>query len=94
MDKMWDIGRSTHEKLRQEWEEEGVLEEKIEEHRDKFEDRFEDALEADISPHPYKVYRNIVEEQEITEEERLVLEELKDEYAEKWKEQKKQEREN
>lgn len=64
----------------------------IEEHGDKFRPRFQEALEEDVPTHPYKVYREIVEEaEELTTEEQAVLKDLKDEYVKKWLEKKRDE---
>lgn len=84
MASMWDIGKSSKEKLADEWEEEGVLKDKVEQHRDKFEDRFRDNMNQDVPTHPYKIYRNIVESNDLSDEERIALEHMKDEFAERW----------
>lgn len=81
---MWDIGKSSKEKLADSWESKGVLEEKVEQHRDKFEDRFQENMQKDVPTHPYKIFRNIVESNELTDEERIALEQMKDEFAEEW----------
>ncbi|MFB6191475.1 MAG: hypothetical protein ABEJ07_04250 [Candidatus Nanohaloarchaea archaeon] len=84
MASMWDIGKSSKEKLADEWEEEGVLKDKVEQHRDKFEDRFRNNMNQDVPTHPYKIYRNIVESNDLSDEERIALEEMKDEFADRW----------
>lgn len=81
---MWDIGKSSKEKLADEWEEEGVLQDKVEQHRDKFEERFKQNMNQDVPTHPYKIYRNIVESNDLSDEERIALEEMKDEFADRW----------
>lgn len=84
MASMWDIGKSSKEKLADEWEEQGVLEDKIEQHRDKFEEKFRQNMSEDVPTHPYKIYRNIVESKELSDEERIALEHMKDEFSEEW----------
>lgn len=84
MASMWDIGKSSKEKLADEWEDDGVLEDKVEQHRDKFEDEFRNNMNQDVPTHPYKIYRNIVESNELSDEERIALEHMKDEFAEEW----------
>jgi hypothetical protein len=84
MASMWDIGKSTKEKLADSWENDGVLEEKVSQHREKFEEEFVDNMEKDVPTHPYKIYRNIVENQELSDEERIALEQMKDEFSERW----------
>lgn len=84
MASMWDIGKSSKEKLADEWEEQGVLEDKIEQHRDKFEEEFRKNMSEDVPTHPYKIYRNIVESKELSDEERIALEHMKDEFSEEW----------
>ncbi|MFB6204731.1 MAG: hypothetical protein ABEJ69_03755 [Candidatus Nanohaloarchaea archaeon] len=84
MASLWDIGKSTKEKLADEWESNGVLEEKVEQHRDKFEDEFRQNMQEDVPTHPYKIYREIVESRELSDEERIALEFMKDEFSEKW----------
>ncbi len=81
---MWDIGKSSKEKLADQWEEKGVLEEKVEKHRDKFEDKFRNNMDEEVPTHPYKIYRNIVESKELSDEERIALEHMKDEFADQW----------
>lgn len=81
---MWDIGKSSKEKLADEWEEQGVLEDKVEQHREKFEDKFRNNMNEEVPTHPYKVFRNIVESNELSDEERIALEHMKDEFAERW----------
>lgn len=69
-----------------------VTDQLMEEHADKFRDRFEENHQKDIPTHPYKVYRDIVENNaDLTTDERVVLRHLKDKYAEKWKEKKERE---
>lgn len=84
MASMWDIGKSSKEKLADSWEEDGVLEEKVEEHREKFEEEFRDNMNKEVPTHPYKIYRNIVENKELNDEERIALEQMKDEFSERW----------
>lgn len=84
MASMWDIGKSSKEKLADEWEDRGVLEEKVEQHRDKFEEEFRENMDRDVPTHPYKIYRNIVESKELSDEERIALEHMKDEFSEQW----------
>lgn len=84
MASMWDIGKSSKEKLADSWEDDGVLEEKVEKHRDKFEDEFKENMNKEVPTHPYKIYRNIVENKELSDEERIALEQMKDEFSEEW----------
>lgn len=84
MPSLWDIGKSSKEKLSDTWEEDGVLEEKVEQHRHKFEDKFKENMSQDVPTHPYKVYRNILESKELEDEEKIALERMKDEFANKW----------
>ncbi len=84
MASMWDIGKSSKEKLADTWEDEGILEEKVEQHRDKFEEKFRENMNRDVPTHPYKIYRNIVENKELSDEERIALERMKDEFSEQW----------
>ncbi len=84
MASLWDIGKSRKEKLADQWENNGVLEEKVQKHRDKFESRFRENMNQDVPTHPYKVYRNIVESNELSDEERIALEHMKDEFSEQW----------
>lgn len=84
MASMWDIGKSSKEKLADSWEDNGVLEEKVDQHREKFEDRFRDNMDEEVPTHPYKIFRNIVENNELSDEERIALEQMKDEFSEKW----------
>lgn len=84
MASMWDIGKTSKEKLADSWEDQGVLEEKVNQHRDKFEDRFRENMDEDVPTHPYKIFRNIVENNELSDEERIALEQMKDEFSEKW----------
>ena len=84
MASMWDIGKTSKEKLADTWEDKGVLEEKVNQHRAKFEDRFRDNMDEEVPTHPYKIFRNIVENNELSDEERIALEQMKDEFSEKW----------
>jgi hypothetical protein len=84
MASLWDIGRSKKEKLADEWKDNGVLEDKVQKHRDKFEDRFRNNMEEEVPTHPYKIYREIVENNDLTEEEKIALEHMKDEFSEQW----------
>lgn len=84
MASMLDIGKSSKERLADEWEDQGVLEEKVEQHRDKFENEFRKNMQEDVPTHPYKIYRDIVENRELTDEERIALEHMKDEFSEQW----------
>ncbi len=84
MASLWDIGKSKKEKLADEWKENGVLEDKVQKHRDKFEDRFRNNMEEEVPTHPYKIYREIVENNNLTEEEKIALEHMKDEFSEQW----------
>ena len=84
MASLWDIGKSKKEKLADEWKKNGVLEDKVEKHRDKFECRFRNNMEEEVPTHPYKIYREIVENNELTEEEKIALEHMKDEFSEQW----------
>mgnify|MGYP000176086631 FL=1 len=84
MASLWDIGKSRKEKLADEWEDSGVLEKKVEQHREKFEDEFRKNMNEDVPTHPYKIYREIVENNDLTEEEKIALEHMKDEFSEQW----------
>jgi hypothetical protein len=84
MASLWDIGKSKKEKLADEWKENGVLEDKVQKHRDKFEDRFRNNMDEEVPTHPYKIYREIVENNDLTEEEKIALEHMKDEFSEQW----------
>jgi hypothetical protein len=84
MASLWDIGKSKKEKLADEWKENGVLEEKIQKHRDKFEEEFRNNMNEKVPTHPYKIYREIVENNDLTEEEKIALEHMKDEFSEQW----------
>jgi hypothetical protein len=84
MASLWDIGKSKKEKLADEWKDNGVLEDKVQKHRDKFEDRFRNNMEEEVPTHPYKIYREIVENNDLTEEEKIALEHMKDEFSEQW----------
>lgn len=63
----------------------------MEEHEDQFRPQFQEKLDEDIPTHPYKVYREIIESQDLSNDEKAVLKALKDEYIEKWTEQKEDE---
>ena len=84
MASLWDIGKSTEEKLADELKDSGEFQEMVEQHRDKFEPKFEQNMNQDVPTHPYKIYRNIVESNELSDEEKVALEQMKDEFAEKW----------
>lgn len=84
MASLWDIGKSKKEKLADEWKENGVLEDKVQKHRDKFEKRFQQNMDEEVPTHPYKIYREIVENNDLTEEEKIALEHMKDEFSEQW----------
>jgi hypothetical protein len=84
MASLWDLDKSKKEKLADEWEENGVLEEKVEKHRAKFEKKFKNNMNAEVPTHPYKLYREIVENNELSEEEKIALEHMKDEFSEEW----------
>ncbi|MFT4892754.1 MAG: hypothetical protein ACI8Z7_000542 [Candidatus Nanohaloarchaea archaeon] len=84
MASLWDIGKSTEEKLADELKDNGEFQEMVEQHREKFEPRFEDNMNQDVPTHPYKIYRNIVESNELSDEEKVALEQMKDEFADKW----------
>lgn len=84
MASLWDIGKSRKEKLADEWEDDGVLEEKVEKHREKFEDRFQENMQQEVPTHPYKIFREIVESNDLSDEERIALEQMKDEFSEQW----------
>jgi hypothetical protein len=90
MPSLWDIGKSSKEKLTDSWEEDGILQEKVDQHRHKFEDDFRENMQEDVPTHPYKIYRNIVENRELEDEEKIALEHMKDEFAEKWQDLKQQ----
>jgi hypothetical protein len=84
MASLWDIGKSKKEKLADEWKENGVLEDKVQKHRDKFEQEFRSNMQQEVPTHPYKIYRDIVENNDLTEEEKIALEQMKDEFSEQW----------
>lgn len=84
MASLWDIGKSRKEKLADQWEDSGVLEQKVEKHREKFEDEFRKNMNEEVPTHPYKIYREIVESNELSDEERIALEHMKDEFSEQW----------
>lgn len=81
---IWDMGKSETEKLADEWKEKGELQDKIDKHRGKFEDKFRANMKKDVPVHPYKLYREIVENKDLSESEKVVLEQIKDEFSEKW----------
>jgi hypothetical protein len=80
---LWDIGRTRPQDKHSEEE----VQDEIEEYRP----RFQENHREDIPTHPYKIYRDIVENQELSVEEKAAVHHLKDEYADKWKQKKKQE---
>ena len=80
MSQLWDIGRTYP------WDE--YSEQEVKQEIQEFMDRFEEELEKEIPLHPYKIYRNIVESQELNAREQAALHHLKDEYTEKWKQKK------
>jgi hypothetical protein len=84
MASLWDIGKSSEEKLADEWEDNGVLEDKVSQHRHKFENKFRENMDEEVPTHPYKIYREIVESNELSDEEKIALEQMKDEFAEQW----------
>ncbi|MFB6144991.1 MAG: hypothetical protein ABEJ99_00625 [Candidatus Nanohaloarchaea archaeon] len=84
MASLWDIGKSSEEKLADEWKDNDQYEEMVEEHRHKFEDKFEKNMSNDVPTHPYKIYRRIVESNELSDEEKVALRQMKDEFSEKW----------
>ncbi|MFB1064922.1 hypothetical protein [Natrinema sp. H-ect4] len=63
----------------------------MEEHGGKFRPQFQQNHEEDVPTHPYKIYREIVENRKLSDDEKAVLKALKAEYAEKWLEQKRDE---
>lgn len=90
MPSLWDLGKSSKEKLTDSWEEDGILKDKVDQHRHKFEQDFKQNMQEDVPTHPYKVYRNIVENRELEDEEKIALEQMKDEFADRWQELKNQ----
>lgn len=88
MNSLWDISKTTVSQREDELREENRFEEVVDEHREKFDSEFKEALKEDPAPHPYKIYRNIVESRELETEEKMVLEHLKDRYSDKWENQK------
>lgn len=84
MASLWDIGKSSEEKLADEWKDNGEFQQNIEQHKEKFEDRFQENMNKDVPTHPYKIYRNIIESNELSDEEKVALENMKDEFAERW----------
>jgi hypothetical protein len=83
---LWDIGRSQPRDKHEETE--------VEEEKERFRSRFEENHGKEIPQHPYKIYRDIVGSKELSEEERAALYYLKDEYADKWEEAKRDEVKN
>ena len=77
---LWDIGDS---KL-----DEDPSDELMEKHEDEFRPAFDENMAEDVPTHPYKVYRSIVEDQDLSDEQKIVLRELKEEYSDKWMEMK------
>ncbi len=90
MPSLWDLGKSSTEKINDSWEENGILKEKVDQHRHKFEQDFRENMQEEVPTHPYKVYRNIVENRELEDEEKVALEHMKDEFADQWQELKNQ----
>lgn len=90
MPSLWDLGKSSEEKLTDSWEEDGILKQKVDQHRHKFEQDFKQNMQEEVPTHPYKVYRNIVENRELEDEEKVALEHMKDEFADRWQELKNQ----
>ena len=86
MASLWDIGKSTEEKLADEWRENEQFERQVDRHRHKFQDRFEDNMQQEVPTHPYKIFREIVEANELSDEERVALEEIKEEFSGRWQE--------
>lgn len=84
MASLWDIGKSSEEKLADEWKNNDEFEEMVSEHRHKFEEEFRENMNKDVPTHPYKVYRDIVESNELSDEEKVILQHMKDEFSEKW----------
>ena len=84
MASLWDLGKSRKEKLADQWEDTGVLQDKVEQHREKFSEHFKQNMDQEVPTHPYKIYREIVESNELSDEERIALEHMKDEYSERW----------
>lgn len=83
MTELWEIGRTLP------WDK--YSEEEVEEDIEEYRPRFEQNHREDIPTHPYKIYREIVETEELNELERAALHHLKDEYADKWKQKKQRE---
>lgn len=79
MNDLWEIGEPEWKDLRRE-----EVQEEIEEYRP----RFKEELSRETPRHPYKVHRDIMENEEITDRHRAALNYLKDEYTQKWEEKK------
>jgi 3-hydroxyacyl-CoA dehydrogenase len=77
---LWDIAPQ------QPWDKHGR--EEVQKEMEEYRPRFEETLQEEPPTHPYKVYRDIVESQELTEKEKAAIYHLKDEYAKKWREEK------
>jgi hypothetical protein len=77
---LWDIGRTLPRDKYSEDEVQGEIEQ--------YRPRFKDNHRQDIPRHPYKIYREIVENQELNDLERAALHHLKEEYSKKWKQKK------
>lgn len=86
MASLWDIGKSSEDKLADEWKNEDKYQDMVKEHRHKFQEKFESNMNNDVPVHPYKIYRNIVESNELSDEEKVALRQMKDEFSEKWQE--------
>lgn len=63
-----------------------VFREAVEKEKKKFESKFKKNMEDEVPTHPYKIYRNIIENSDLTDEERVALDELKDDFSNKWEE--------
>ena len=83
MSELWDIGRTYP------WDK--YSEEDVREEMREYRPRFEENHGQEIPIHPYKIYREIVESNQLSVKEKAAVHYLKDEYAEKWKEVKEQE---
>ncbi len=90
MASLWDIGKSSEEKLADEWKTNGEFQEMVDQHRHKFEEQFQQNMSDEVPTHPYKVYRNIVESNDLSDEEKVVLEHMKDEFSDEWQQLKNQ----
>lgn len=84
MASLWDIGKSTEEKLAEQWKEDDKFDEKVDLHKHKFRERFEQNMDDDVPTHPYKLFRQIVENNELNDEERVALEHIKEQYSDEW----------